>query len=149
MPNRELTTSTRYVQLTEPQTRNAAFRSAYVDLQGWDAVDIVIDHGDVTAAAGANTLTATLQEDDGAGLPTAIATYGAVAAADRTGAFTVLGNGVTTANSVVGYRGGRRYIHVNVALAGASSAVIGITAVLRKFSRQPSNTAAVTTGAVV
>lgn len=147
--NRELTTSTRYIQLIEPETLAAAFRSAYVDLQGWDALDIVIDHGDVTAAGGANTLTATLQEDDGAGLPTAIATYADVAAADRIGAFTVLGNGVLSGNSVVGYKGNRRYVHVNVALAGASSAVIGITAVLRKFARQPSNAAAVTTGAVV
>ena len=147
MPNRELTTSTRYVQLTEPQTRAAAFRSAAIDLRGWDAVDIVIDYGDVTAAGGANTLTPTLQEANVT--PAAIGSYSAVAAADRTGDFTVLGNAVTTGQSVVGYRGPARYVHVNVALAGASSAVIGITAVLRRAAQDPSNAAAVTTDAVV
>ena len=148
MPNRELTTSTRYIQLTEPQNRAAAFRSAYVDLQGWDAVDFLVEWGDTTAAA-AEGLQPTLMEDDGAGLPTAIATYSNVAAADRTGAFPFLTDNLVAGNAVVGYRGSRRYVHVNFALTVAfASGVIGVTAVLRKFSRQPSNTVAVTTGAV-
>ena len=146
MPNRELTTSTRYVQLIEPAAVSATGRTAYVDLQGWDAVDFLVDYGDVTAAGGANNFVITLQEKDT--VPGTAAGYTAVAAADRTGAFTQLEDGVTSGNSVVGYRGGARYVHVLITETGTAAAVIGVTAVLRKFTRQPSNEVAVTTGAV-
>lgn len=146
MPNRELTTSTRYVQLIEPETVTDTGRTNYVDLQGWDAVDFLVDYGDVTAAGGSNNFVITLQEKDT--VPGTIAGYTAVAAADRTGAFTQLENGVTSGNSVVGYKGSARYVHVLITETGTASAVIGVTAILRKFSRQPSNAVAVTTGDV-
>jgi len=144
--NREERTSTKVVQLLEPANVTATGRSAYVDLQGWDAVDIILDYGDVTAAAGANNLVPTLQEADAT--PAASGSYSAVASADLGGSFTTLEDGVTADVDHVAYRGSERYIHVLLTETGTAAAVVGVIAVLRKFSRQPSNDVNVTTGTV-
>ena len=145
MPNRELTTSTRYVQLRAPVAISGTQYGEYVDLQGWDAVDIVFNH----AAGGGSpgTITPVIMEHDDGAL-TANASYDVVADADLAGELPVLTDASDAGCFAVGYRGNSRYITIRTAQVTSTMAALGVVAVLRKFSRQPSDTATVTTGTV-
>lgn len=146
--NRERTTHKADAVLLAPANVDATTASDYVDTQGFDAAEIVVVHGDVTAAAGANTLTLTVQEAADGEDPEAAASYSTVAAADLVGAFTVLGNGVTAGVQRVAYRGTGRYLRVVATEAGTAAAVIGAIALLELSDREPANAKTPTTGAV-
>jgi len=145
MPNRELTTSTRYVTLRTPAAISGTQYGSYVDLQGWDAVDIVFVHGAGGGSAG--TITPTILEAD-SGTLTSNAAYSTVATADLTADPTVLTDASTANVEAVGYRGSARYITIKTVQATSTMASFGAIAVLRKFTRQPSKDVSVTTGTV-
>ena len=143
--NRELTTSTRYVPIRTPAAISGTQYGEYIDLQGWDAVDILFLHGAGSGSTG--TITPAILEHD-EGVLTANASYDVVGAADLVGTLPVLTDQSAAGAFVVGYRGDSRYITIRTVQATATMAMFGAVAVLRKFSRQPSNTATVTTETV-
>jgi len=145
MPNRELTTSTRYITLRTPAAISGTQYGDYVDLQGWDACDIVFIHGAGGGSTG--TITPSVLETS-TGTLTANGSYSAVATADLTAAPTVLTDGSTAGVEAVGYRGKERYITIKTVQATSTMASFGAIAVLRKFGRQPSRDVSVTTGTV-
>ena len=147
MPNRELTTSTRYVQLRKPAniSATATHYANYVDLQGWDAVDFLVEYGDASGASGGFTFT--LWEADAT--PASEGSYTAVASADRRGtALAALTHASTGDVQHIGYAGAKRYAAIRIAWVTDAQCIIGVTAVLRKFGRQPSHAISVTTGTV-
>jgi hypothetical protein len=144
--NREKVTSKKYAQLLAPAVVTDTGSSAYLDLQGFDALDIIVSHGAVTASAGANNFVITVQEKNTA--PATAAGYTTVAAADLVGAFTTLENAVGAGVQVVGYRGSARYVRVLITETGTASAAIGVVAALQLSDRDPANAKSVTTGAV-
>lgn len=144
--NRETVTSKKVVQLLAPAAVTATGTSAYIDLQGFDAVDIIVPHGATTADAGSHNLLLELQEKDSA--PQTAAGYTDVAAADLVGEFALLENAVAAGVQVVGYRGTKRYLRVLMTETGTHSTVLGVLAVLTLADRDPANAKTVTTGAV-
>ena len=145
MPNRELNSVTRYVQLRLPGAISGTQYGTYVDLQGWDAVDVVFIYGAGGGSTG--TITPSILETS-TGTLTANASYSAVATADLTAAAAVLTDGTTAGIQAIGYRGKERYITIKTVQATSTMAIFGAVAVLRKFSRQPSDDATLTTGTV-
>jgi hypothetical protein len=145
MPNRELNSVTRYVTLRTPGAISGTQYGSYVDLQGWDAVDVVLVYGDGGGSTG--TITPTILEAD-TGTLTSSAAYSTVATADLTAAAAVLTDATTAGIQAIGYRGGSRYITIKTVQATSTMASFGAIAVLRKFTRQPSDDATVTTGTV-
>lgn len=137
--NRERLTHKATALLLEPAVVDATGASDAVDLQGFDAAEIVVLHGDVTAAAGANNLALKLQAAPDGANPALIASYADVAAADLRGAFTLLQNAVTAGVQRVGYVGTGRYLRVVITETGTAEAVVGIAAVLELSDRQPAN----------
>ena len=145
MPNRELTSVTRYVPLRTIAAISGTQYGSYIDLQGWDAVDIVLTY---TAGGGsAGTITPTLLEAD-SGTLTSNGTYSTVATANLTAALPVLTDATTAGVAVRGYRGSARYITIKTVQATSTMAGFAAIAVLRKFTRQPSDEVSVTTGTV-
>ena len=147
MPNRELTTSTRYVLLKKPVniSATATHYANYVDLQGWDAVDFLIDYGDASGATGGFTFTLW----EAAATPAAHGSYTAVASADLRGTdLAALTHASTGTVQHVGYAGSKRYAAIRIAWVTDAQCIIGVVAVLRKFGRQPSHAVTVTTGTV-
>jgi hypothetical protein len=145
--NRETVTSKKYVQLLAP---GAAITddtgTAYVDLQGFDAVDIVVTYSNVTASAGNNKFDVIVQEASAA--PATAGSYTAVAAANLRGSFPVLQNGVTANVASVGVVGSKRYLRVLLDETGTASVIASVMAVLTLSDRDPANAKTVTTGAV-
>lgn len=144
--NRERVTHKAAATLLEPAAVDETTTSDYVDLQGFDAVEVLVQHGDVTASAGSNTLTITLQEAADGEDPDDAGVYSTVAAADLRGAFTVLGNGVTAGIQRVGYVGSGRYLRAVVTEAGTAAATLGAIALLELSTREPANALTPTTG---
>ena len=145
MPNREVRSNITYAQLRKPANLEATGSSNYVDLRGYDAVDLIVDFGDVTAAGGANNFVITVEEKDTA--PATAAGYATVAATDLVGTFPTLENGVTGTVAAVGYRGSKRYVRVTMTETGTAAAVIGVVAALHLSTREPARALSVTTGA--
>lgn len=143
--NRELVTSKKYANLLTPAAAlTATTYTQYIDLQGFDAVDILVHHGDVTASAGEHYFTVTIQETDDT--PTTASNYANTAASNYRGSFTALGNGVTAGVQAVAYVGAKRYIRVAITETGTASAIVGVVAALQLSDRDPANTKSVTTG---
>jgi len=145
--NRETVTSKKYVQLLAPGAAITADTSTrYVDLQGFDAVDIVVTYSDVTAATGANNFVVVVQEASAA--PGTAGSYTAVAAANLRGTIPTLEDGVTANVSSVGVVGSKRYLRVLLDETGTASVIASVMAVLTLSDRDPANAKTVTTGAV-
>ena len=144
--NREQVTSKKVVQLLAPAAVTATGTSVYLDLQGFDSVEIIVPHGATTAEAGSHNLLLELQEKNTA--PQTAAGYTDVVAADLVGGFTLLENAVAAGVQVVGYKGSARYIRVLMTETGTHSTVLGVLAILGLSDRDPANAKTVTTGAV-
>lgn len=111
--------------------------SSYVDLQGFDACDIVMVSNTITDAGTVAGFTATLQEsvDTTAAAATSVATTDAV-----NGVVTITVTSDTADDSVagaVGYVGGERYVGVSVTGTTLTDADVSIFAVLNKPHRAP------------
>ena len=145
MPNRELKTSTKVVTLRTPAAISGTQYGSYVDLQGWDAVDVVFIHGAGGGSTG--TITPSLLEAD-SGTLTGNAAYSAVATADLTDAISALTDASVAGVVHVGYRGSARYLTIKTVQATSTMAIFGAIAILRKFTRQPSDDVSVTQGTV-
>lgn len=144
--NRERVTHKTVASLRAPATLDATGSSAYVDTQGYDAAEVVVHHGDVTAAAGANNLALKLQHADAT--PGAAGSYEDVPAADLRGTFALLENGVTAGVQRVAYVGGKRYLRLVATETGTAAAVVGVLAVLELSDREPANAKTAVTGSV-
>lgn len=119
------------VQLLEPQS--IAFTdtaSAILDTQNFGSAEIQVHYGTMASVATGEKVIAVLQESDtlaGTG-------FGAVAAADMDGAFTVVD--ATSKDSCiqrVAYIGGKRYVRVNLDFTG--SAITGPVSVVGILGR--------------
>lgn len=137
--NRERLTHKADALLLAPATVAATAGTDAVDLQGFDAVEVVVAHGDVTAAAGANNFVLSLSSAPDGSVITDLGAYSAVAAADVVGSFDTLENGVLAGVQRVGYIGTDRYLRVVITETGTASAEIGIVALLELSDREPAN----------
>lgn len=146
--NRERVTSKASATLLAPAAVAATAASGYVDLQGFDAVEVVVNHGIVTAAAGANNLVITLQAAADGATPGSAAAYATVPAADLRGSFNTLENGVLAGVQRVGYVGTGRYLRAVVTETGTAAATLGALALLELSDREPANTKTPATGSV-
>jgi hypothetical protein len=145
--NRETVTSKKYVQLLAPAAAvTADTSSVYLDLQGFDAVDIVATYSNVTASAGSNNIVIKVQE--ASATPGSAGSYTDVAAANLRGAMPTLQNAVTANVASVGVVGSERYLRVLLDATGTVSAFVSLMAVLTLSDRDPANAKTVTTGAV-
>lgn len=144
--NRELRSTTRVVQLYAPTTTTADTNSRYVDLQGYDSVDLVITYSDVTASTGSNKFDVKVFEANAT--PASVGSYTEVAAANLRGTFPTLQNAVTGNVALVSYVGNKRYLFVQLDETGTASVIASVVAVLRNPAQAPSNAATVTTGTV-
>ena len=145
--NRETVTAKKYVQLLAPGAAiTADASSAYVDLQGFDAVDIVVTYSNVTASAGANNFAVKVQE--ASATPGTAGSYTDVAASNLRGSFPSLANAVTANVASVGVVGSKRYLRVLFAETGTASVIASVVAVFTLADREPANAKTVTTGAV-
>lgn len=111
--------------------------SSYVDLQGYDACDIVMVSNTITDAGTVDGFTATLQES----ADTAGASAASVATTDAVnGTVTIQVTSDAADNTVagaVGYLGGSRYVGVSVVGTTLTDADVSIFAVLNKPHRAP------------
>ena len=114
------------VQLLEPQS--IAFTdtaSAILDTQNFGSAEIQVHYGTMASVATGEKVIAVLQESDSL----AAVGFAAVAAADIDGAFTMVD--ATSKDSCiqrVAYRGGKRYVRVNLDFTG--SAITGPVSVV-------------------
>lgn len=146
--NRERVTHKAAATLLEPAAVSSTTASGYVDLQGFDAAEVVVNHGDVTAAAGDNSLDLTLQAAADGATPGTAGEYTTVPAADLVGAFTALENGVTAGVQRVAYIGTGRYLRAVATLTGTASATLGAVALLELSDREPANTKTPAAGSI-
>jgi ubiquinone biosynthesis protein UbiJ len=148
MPNREIKNTTRVVQLKTYASTNADTRTAYVDLQGWDAALFVVDNGALTVATtGTNEFDIKVIHADAT--PAAVGSYTEAATTDVVGPLPVLGDANTTAQTrTVGYVGNKRYVALFIDETGDVTADVGVYAILQKFSREASGAVTVTSGAI-
>lgn len=137
--NRETLTHKAAAQLLAPAAVSATGASVAVDLQGFDAVEVIVPHGAVTADAGANSLTISLSAAPDGADPEELDDYAAVDAADLVGEFDVLENGVAAGVQRVGYIGRGRYLRAVITEAGTASATLGVIALLDLSDRDPAN----------
>ena len=145
--NRETVTSKKYVQLLAPAAAvTADTSSVYLDLQGFDAVDIVATYSNVTASAGSNNIVIKVQE--ASATPGSAGSYTDVVAANLRGTMPTLQNAVTANVASVGVVGSKRYLRVLLDATGTVSAFVSLMAVLTLSDRDPANAKTVTTGAV-
>lgn len=144
--NRETLTSRATALLRAPAVLDDDAATSFVDLQGFDAVEVLIAHGAVTAAAGANNIAFAIEiAPDGAD-PEDEGEYAAAPTADLIGSFTLLANAVAAGVQRVAYRGPARYLRVTADETGTASAVVGVVAVLDKSDRSPANAKTPATG---
>lgn len=109
--------------------------SAWVDVRSFDACTIVLVNNTVTDAGTTAGFTATVQHSD----TTAAADAAAIVAADSVdGSLTVVVTSDSASNTVaggVGYRGGKRYVRMNVVGTTGTDADVSVMAVLNKPHR--------------
>ncbi|NUT96733.1 MAG: hypothetical protein HOY78_32400 [Saccharothrix sp.] len=109
-----------------PAARTATTNGASVDLAGYDAAAVVINHGAWTDG----THTFAVQESDDN------ATFAAVAAADLDGTAPAVSSAAQNNTvTVVGYRGRKRYLRASVTVAGATTGAVYSAMVLRANPR--------------
>ena len=145
MPNRELNSVTRVVPIRTIAAISSTQYGSYIDLQGWDAVDILFTWTDGGGSAG--TITPTILEAN-TGTLTANASYSTVASADLTDDPTVHTDATTAGCELIGYRGDNRYITIKTVQATSTMAGFAAYAILRKSAREPASAISVTTGTV-
>ena len=148
MPNREIKNTTRVVQLKTYATTTADTRTAYIDLQGWDAALFVVDNGALTVpTTGTNEFDIKIIHADAS--PAAVGSYTDAAATDVVGPLPVLGDTNATAQTrTVAYVGNKQYVALFIDETGDVSAAVGVYAILQKFGREASGDVTVTTGAI-
>jgi hypothetical protein len=107
----------------------AAATGNSTDTQGYEGVTAIVNLGTWTDG----TFTPALYESDDN------ATFTAVAATDLIGAFTAISSNANVNKCQwVGYKGGKRYIAVNIAVASATTGmIIGTTVVLSHARHNP------------
>lgn len=109
--------------------------SAWVDVRGFDACTIMLVNNTVTDAGTTAGFTATVQHSD----TTAAADAAAIVAADSVdGSLSVVVTSDGSSNTVaggVGYRGGKRYVRMNVVGTTGTDADVSVVAVLNKPHR--------------
>lgn len=114
---------------------DTAAASAWVDLKGFDAATIVLVNNTITDAGTAEGFTATLQEGD----TTAAASATTVATADTVGgANTIQVTADAADDSIgggIGYKGGSRYVRLNVVGTTGTNADVSVVAILNKPHR--------------
>lgn len=144
--NRDTRTTAAFASLLAPAAAlTATTGTGYVDLQGADAVEVIVAHGAVTADAGANNFVITLQHADEN--PAATGSYATVPASDLNGSFELLQNGVAAGVQAVGYRGPRRYLRAVLTETGTAQVIASVSARLGLLGAQP-ETFVPATGAV-
>jgi hypothetical protein len=125
---RDMTHSVEHVVALSPQSVTGTISNApVIDRAGYEAVDIAVLIGAISAADGSNFLAVTLRESDNADM----SGDGAVAAGDLIGSLPVINNTnmADTAKSF-GYIGNKRYLRVVFTETGTFSALVSADAVL-------------------
>lgn len=109
--------------------------SAWVDVKGFDAATIVLVNNTITDAGTADGFTATMQESD----TTAAADATTVATGDTVGgANTIQVTADAADDSIgggIGYKGGSRYVRLNVVGTTGTNADVSVVAILNKPHR--------------
>jgi hypothetical protein len=109
-----------------PAARSASANGTGVDLQGYEACEVVVEFGAWTDG----THTPKIQESDDN------TTFTDVAAADQLGSFTAVSSAAgQNAVQRVGYRGSKRYLRVVMTVAGATTGALSAAQVLRGCKR--------------
>ncbi len=111
----------------QPGVRNATAAGAAVDLQNFNAATILVTAGAWTDGTHAVTI---LESADNA-------TFAAVPAAQLDGALpSVTGGGSASQTYRLGYLGNKRYLRVDVTVAGATTGAVIAATVLRRWARK-------------
>lgn len=108
-----------------------------IDRRGYGGVEFILDYGAITATAA--TFTVTVKEGDATGSLTSVAdadllgteALAGIAAATRTD------NSTENVSKRVGYRGGKRYVSVDVVNTATAGTPIACTAVLHSPNVAP------------
>ena len=111
------------ISTAAPSARTATFNSTGVDLANYDGAMVVIHPGTITDG----THTPTLQESSDN------STFSAVAASDMIGTLAAI---ATNTVQRVGYIGSKRYIRLNVTVAGATTGGVYGANVVRGVSKK-------------
>ena len=108
-----------------------------IDTRGYDAVELAINYGAITATAA--TFTVTVLEGDVTGTMTSVATadlLGTESAAGLAAATRTDGSTEKVAKRI-GYIGSKRYLRVDVESTATAGTPVGVVAVLAKAARAP------------
>jgi hypothetical protein len=108
-----------------------------IDTRGYDAVELAINYGAITATAA--TFTVTVLEGDVTGTMTSVATadlLGTESAAGLAAAVRTDGSTEKVAKRI-GYIGSKRYLRVDVESTATAGTPVGVVAVLAKAARAP------------
>lgn len=109
--------------------------SAWVDVKGFDAATIVLVNNTITDAGTADGFTATMQESD----TTAAADATTVATGDTVGGTNTIQVTADAADDSIGggigYKGGSRYVRLNVVGTTLTNADVSVVAILNKPHR--------------
>ena len=118
---RDINSDLKAVQLLGAQDITASTYTKYIDLQGFESAEIIVNIGAATPLSGSNYMTPTLKE--AASAPTASGSYSTVATADQVGAFTAVdAQDEDETTQQVGYVGSSRYLAVQVVETGTVTA---------------------------
>lgn len=135
---RDLKSNLKVTHLLDAQALTTSTKSTHVDVQGADGLMFVVNVGEAAETlSGSVSVTPTLEHSD----TTTDGDFAAVAAADMEGAFSVIDDPAEdSVTQVVGYKGAKRYVRVNMVLAGShgTGTPASVDAVQGKLHQAPS-----------
>lgn len=145
MATRDLHNSIEVVKLMTIAEVTADTWSSYVDLNGFESAEFIVENSALTGGDADNYITPVLYE--ASDTPASSSSYSAVDSGDILGAFVAVADESTTTTQAVGYIGGERYVAVKLdETLTISAGYWSVTAILSHAGLNPPS--APTTGTV-